>query len=479
MADNVNINRSSGYDLLDNFPGAGLQDYHDATREFKPSYERPDWRVEAVRSVVVLISLAVAWALWGLWKTSYCWGGRNWQACDSLLWWEPAGALLAVALVVGLPAARVLLWGLAEWRLAQARAARVATTYNRWGDPQRIDVLLPLVEEARRYQLATELKRQTAPYEWAHSINTYSPSNQPAKELPAPVETLALVPPETWLAWVNEQPHAILAAETGGGKSTTAKAILAPRIGGGEQVFIIDPHSDVWFDLPIAGGGENWSEVRAALDAVSTEYHARIAERERHRRETGAALPPEHWTRLTVLLDEAFIARTMLDVGRKGEITPWEAFTKVLGSGARKVRISILLLTQSANVEDLGLSGALRENFLRVALDSAAARKLVLAEEASPERRKLLLGSLEGQQYPAVCEYRGQVYALDRTGLDRVAAPKDARRAAWRPQLVAPVAADDATLEILRSLRAAGWTRKEVRASGLQFDNDLWAQAEP
>lgn len=478
MTQNVNVNRASGYDMLDNMPAAGLADYHDATREYKPSYERPDWRVEVVRSAALGAAVLLAWLLYAVWRLGYCWGSRNAASCERLDSAEPVLALLAIGLVVGLPAWRVALWGLAEWRLAQARAARVATTYNRWGDPQRIDVLLPLVEEARRYQLATELKRLTAPYETLHSINTYSPSNQPVKDLPAPAETLALVPPETWLAWVNEQPHTILAAETGGGKSTTAKAILAPRIGGGEQVFIIDPHSDVWFDLPIAGGGENWTEVRQALDAVSTEYHARIAEREAHRRETGAALPPEHWTRLTVLLDEAFLARVHLDTGRKGEVTPWEGFTKVLGSGARKVRISILLLTQSANVEDLGLSGALRENFLRVALDSASARKLVLAEEASPERRKLLLGALEGQQYPAVCEYRGQVYALDRTGLDRVPAPRDARRAAWCPPLVAPAAADDATLEILRSLRAAGWTRKEVRASGLQFDNDLWAQAE-
>lgn len=477
MAQQLNVTRSGPADLLDNMPAAGLMDYTDATREFKPSYERPDWRVEAVRAGVLLVSLTVAWALWGLWKTSYCWGGRNWQACAALLWWEPLGALLAVLVVVGLPAWRVTLWGMGEWRLAQARAARVATTFTRWGDPQRMDQPLSLAVEMERYRLATELKARTAPYEMLHSINTYSPSNQPGAALPAPAEVLTTILAAEWLAWVNDQPHTILAAETGGGKSTTAKAILAPRIAGGEQVFVIDPHSDVWFDLPIMGGGENWEEVRQALDAVSTEYLARVAARERHRRETGSALPPEHWTRLTVLLDEAFIVRVMLDTGRKGEITPWEAFTKVLGSGARKVRISLLLLTQSANVEDLGLSGALRENFLRVALDSAAARKLIMAEEASPARRKLLLGSLEGQQYPAVCEYRGQVYALDRTGLDRVPAPANARRAAWCPELVTPIVPDDAMMELLRQARAAGWTREQVRASGVRFTNDMWTAA--
>ena len=435
MADNVNINRSSGYDLLDNFPGAGLQDYHDATREYKPSWERPDWRVEAVRAVIVLVSLIIGWALWGLWKTSYCWGGRNWQACENLLWWEPLGALAAVLLVVGLPAWRVVLWGLGEWRLAQARAARVATTFNRFGDPQRIDVLLPLMEEMERYRLATQLKAQTAPYEMYHSVNTYSPSFQQPRDaaaLPAPVDA-PLVPWETWRQWADQVPHLMFAAETGGGKSTLAKAVLAPRIAGGEQAYIIDPHSDVWFDLPIMGGGENWDEVRQALRHVSAEYQRRIDERERYRRETGRALPLDHWTRLTVLLDEANITRLRLDTGARGRITPWQEFAQVLGSGARKVRISILLLCQSANVEDLGLSGPMRENFLRIALDSTAARKLIQVDEPNPERKKQLLAALDGMSYPAVAEHRGRVHLLDRTGLDRVPPPPNAAQAAWVP----------------------------------------------
>lgn len=433
MAQQVNVTRDSGAQLLDNFPGAGLADYHDATREYKPSWERPDWRVEAVRAVIVLVSLIIGWALWGLWKTSYCWGGRNWQACEAIQAWEPVGALLAVGVVVGLPAWRVALWGLGEWRLAQARAARVATTFDRFGNPQRVDLLLPLAEVMERYRMDVALKHATAPYEMYHSVNTYSPSNQPAPALPAPAEALAAIPPAEWLPWVDMQPHLIFAAETGGGKSTLAKAVLAPRIAGGEQAYIIDPHSDVWFDLPIMGGGENWDEVRQALRHVSAEYQRRIDERESYRRETGQALPLDHWTRLTVLLDEANITKLRLDTGARGRLTPWQEFAQVLGSGARKVRISILLLCQSANVEDLGLSGPMRENFLRIALDSTAARKLIQLDEPNPERKKALLQALDGMSYPAVAEHRGRVHLLDRTGLDRVPAPPDAARAAWVP----------------------------------------------
>jgi hypothetical protein len=479
----LNVNRTGGVvDALDNFPGAGLMDYHDGAREFKPSWERPDWRVELVRAFVLLASLAVAWLFFGLWKTSYCWGGRNYGACETLLWWEPAGALVAVLLVVGVPTSRVLLWAAAEWRLAQARAARVATTFNRFGDPQRIDVLLPLIEEARRYNLATELKRATAPYEWAHSINTYSPSNQPAAALPAP-ETAPLtpMPPDAWLPLIDEQPHLLLAAETGGGKSTLAKAVLAPRIAAGEHAYIIDPHSDSWFELPIMGGGENWAEVREALRHVAAEYGRRIDAREAHRRETGEALPVEHWTRLTVLLDEANITKLRLHTGPRGRLTPWEEFAQVLGSGARKVRISIILLCQSANVDDLGLSGPMRENFMRIALDSTAARKLVQADEPNAERKAQLLAALDGMHFPAVAEHRGRVLLLDRTGIQRVATPANALRAAWQPPIVLPVDddAEQRLRQFISDLKASGVTRERARSEfGLSFDNNLWGAVE-
>ncbi|MBX7251644.1 MAG: DUF87 domain-containing protein, partial [Candidatus Promineofilum sp.] len=69
------------------------------------------------------------------------------------------------------------------------------------------------------------------------------------------------VGPAAWLAWFDTRPHGLLAAETGGGKSTTAKAILKSRIERGEMVFILDPHSSDWFGLPSIGGGEDWGAV--------------------------------------------------------------------------------------------------------------------------------------------------------------------------------------------------------------------------
>lgn len=431
----VNVTKSGPADLLDNFPGAGLQDYTDATREYKPANERPDWRVEVARGVLILGGVALLWLFWGLWKTAYCWGGANWQACERINVAEPVAVVLLFlsAGAASLSRSAVRTW--AEWRMTTARAARIATTYNRWGDPQRVDVPLSLAEQMRRYDLATALKERTAPHEAWHSINTFSPSLQlpkgDAPALPPPAELAPLVPVSEWLSWVDGLPHVILAAETGAGKSTTAKAILAGRIAAGEHVFIIDPHSSDWFGLPSVGGGEDWPTVRMAMEAVVTEYRRRLETRDAYKRETGRELATDQFNRLTVLLDEANHARTALDRGRRGDVTPWQAFAQMLGSGARKVRISIVLLCQSANVQDLGLSSAMRENFTRIALDSAAARRLVEAEETNAERRRALYAALDGRDFPAVCEYRGRVHLLDRRGLDRVPAPADPQAALW------------------------------------------------
>ena len=50
----------------------------------------------------------------------------------------------------------------------------------------------------------------------------------------------------------------------------------------------------------------------------------------------------------------------------------------ILESEARKVGMCVALLTQTVNVEDIGLSAPLRENYTRLALGSAAVRKLII-----------------------------------------------------------------------------------------------------
>jgi hypothetical protein len=253
-------------------------------------------------------------------------------------------------------------------------------------------------------------------------------------ELPALPEPLSVAPvaADTWLDWLNRVPHIMLAAETGGGKTTTALHLIAPRLANGETVYIIDPNASGWGGLPSVGGGEDWRAVGAAMEAVIALYTERQQERARALVATQRELPHDAFGRLTVIVDEAYMAKQALDTGKE---SIWRRFVPILGSGARKVGISVVLLTQTVNVEDIGLSAPLRENYTRLALDSAAARKLIMAEEPDRARKAALLGALAGLKFPAVTERDGQCVLLDRSGFDRT--PNVGRYAGqvWVPEV--------------------------------------------
>jgi len=350
---------------------------------------------------------------------------------------------------------------------------------------------------------------------------------QPA-QLAEPVNVGPL-PSNEWLAWLDRQPHAMFAAKTGGGKSTIAKYGLGPRITAGESVFIIDPHSNGWFELPGVGGGEDWVRVEAAMMAVYAEYKRRLAERERHKRETGEELPHDFFPRLTVVFDEANNAQAAFEriySGAKRRLDPWPLFAQCLGSGARKVNISVWMLVQSALVEDLNLSGSMRQNFTRIGLDAYTIDQM-LREEKSKTRRDAIVALLPGASYPATAAIDHEVYLLDRAGLDRPPTPRNSALAAWdgwdydnnvalveetetmpalppqtlasvRPQPVerASVAvsavpsgrtdgrtvySQDRALLYLRALVRQGYTRDRARdwmdARGLAFQNSLFTKA--
>jgi hypothetical protein len=354
--------------------------------------------------------------------------------------------------------------------------------------------------------------------EWARhssyrSLNTLDLSQSGARSgeqehrAPAPdgPPALDLLPPAEWLAWFDESPHVILAAQTNKGKSTTAKAILARRIETGSAVLVLDPHSSEWLGLPSIGGGDDWTAIRQAMDAVFNEYTRRLQERDTYQRGTGKELAPSHFRRLTVLLDEANHARMHLDSARRTEISAWQQFAQVLGSGARKVNISILLLAQSANVDDLGISATMRRNFTRLALDHATCRQLIQQDEGDPARRRQLYAALEGQAYPAVAAKDGTCYVLDRTGLNRLTRPSmaDVDAAVWErasdlarshpgagtdgdetPQNEGAVwdgdgdapLTDAERLALLVQLRRDGVSREDARGR-LAFRNEEWTEA--
>lgn len=476
-----------------------------------------------------LLLLVFSWLL----RVGLCWGESEYFISTECSVARGFAWLAMIApFLIGVALAGVELWR--RTTLTQSEALRTRITRDRYSNPIDAAAIIEKTQAQlwNELLLATKAELEMAPYKQlpagldSLSLSSSSKSDTLGAAAPQLAEQLQATPVSEWLGWLDERPHLLLAAETGGGKTTTTKVILAHRIANGEKVFLIDPHSSDWLGVPSVGGGEDWNEVTAALGSVAEEYRARLEAREAYLAETGKELDRSHFERLTVLLDEANNTQGALDNGPRGKVTPWKEFVKVLGSGARKVNISIILLCQSANVEDLGISGGMRQNFTRVALDDRNIKQMVQFEETNPERRKALYAALEGRSYPATVVRGSQVYLLDRTGLDTypLPSPEEARRAVWdrrgytssgdSPASVATVrpqtaeksqigtstngrtdgrARSDAEklrsnwhlrdyrLRVLSALRKNGKTRDEARAilttRGLSFENADWTAA--
>lgn len=506
---NITVNRQGREAFYDNDPdGDYYAAYATAKREYNPKQNRIDWRATAVLVFGTLIALVVCFILFQVWKLIYCWSGVNWATCNTINTLEPYAPLTIALLVIISISLKVLVPVWTKARLDNAIANRTNLVLNRFGDQMPADLFdrLPTPELVAyllaQYTTATEMESAIARYKIYRSVNSLNLStaaNGSQSYLEAAdqdAETLAPLPIAQWLPFVSDRPHVLLAAATGEGKTVTAKALIAQRLQGGSLVMVIDPHSDAWFDLPIRGGGEDWTDVKAAIGEVYAEYRTRMQTRDRYLIETQKALGADHFQELTVLVDEAYLLRGELDHGSKRVTNYWDLLARVLSSGARKVNISVILISQTANVEDLGISGPLRRNFARIALDVGAIKEMIKQEEIDRDRKLMLYQSIIGMQYPATTVMQSQVELLDRAGLLDIAnSVSSARASAWSASVrledvlasESEPLADRQTADseerralylAVRAARVNGYTREAARSElGLVFDNDLWTLA--
>ena len=186
----------------------------------------------------------------------------------------------------------------------------------------------------------------------------------------------------------------------------------------------------------------------------------------------------------------------------------WKEFIKQLGSEARKVNISCVMLTQSPLVQDIGLNTSMQRNFRSVALDHACIRTLLDRAELNKARREVVAEKMSGQDFPAAVEFSGEVFLLDRSSLEHQR-DHDLIQASWqgyelsvRPSASEEVAeigvfrgctdgrtrtdgeivvSDDDKLDLLRAMRADGKTRDQARDTlamlGVRFENADWTKA--
>lgn len=315
----------------------------------------------------------------------------------------------------------------------------------------------PLVAEAQQIQLEA-IRAQFSQYP---NLSTLSQPNTAAPKVETPLLLSAgpaLVPDREWLGWIERTPHLMIAGRTNAGKTTLATAILASRTS--EQLAILDPHDQPgkWFGSVAIGGGRDYESIFDALEGLLSEMDSRY---------TAYNRGESRFDRLTALIDEvpAIVLR---------DKKLWAQFASQLGSEARKVNMSMVLLTQSPLVRDIEISSVMRENFTRIALGDQASE--LLKEETDRTRKAGLLELLKGLEYPAAMEYRGELHLLDTTNVPSLA--RNARGARlWVPEQRCPkVTQESATRKALAQLKARGYSRDQARATGLSFTNETWGE---
>lgn len=380
--------------------------------EFAPWQPAPRGRMQwaeitAIGGVVILLLLTVYWLVGRDIKAWIQYGGGDWVPKTAI-----AMAFLFAAL-----------WGLRRVLLVDQRGYQVPI----W-DVHR--VLPPLIQVDATFAGTPGRAVRAQTIQYPTKLELPAPPEPPQIEVLDPGPDIGPLQLDDWMYRLNEQPHAIFAAKTKGGKSTMAKVGLRPRIAANESIFILDPHSNGWLNLPSVGGGLNWDEIEDAMATITTLYKNRMDEREYHMRHTGQELSQSHFPRVTVVFDEANEARTNIEARHKRGASPWQPFTEIMSSGARKVGISLWLICQSALIKNLGGSTVMRRNFTVFALDHATIRELIEDEEPMKVRRDAILNAIGGASFPAATALEGQAFLLDRTNIDRLA-PDNARGCAW------------------------------------------------
>lgn len=451
MAETLNINRAIVAEDGDSADRAKLPD-HTSTGRRSPRQGRLSaqaWTLLSACALIALVALG-AW-LWG-----------EWQVLDVTM--PYATGAVRLLLLVGVPAMGVV--GLGGWLYGKAQTGRIVRLEN--DHPASVEaVLAGRLSETQQATLAAFYQTQVtwAQHSGLRSLNQLDMSGakpeagkaQAPAQLQAPV--VDLVPDSEWLSWIDRTPHLLIAGRTNAGKTTLATAVLAQR--SREQLCILDPHDQPgkWFGGKAIGGGRDYDAVYAALAGVLSEMDARYSAYNQ-----GAV----DFDRLTVLIDEvpAIVLR---------DKASWARFASQLGSEARKVSMSMVLLTQSPLVRDIEISSVMRENFTRIALGDQAAR--LLSDESDGKRKAALLELLRGQQHPAAMEYQGEVHLLDTSGVPALARQAGRARLWVPPQAPPQLDASSATRKALAALKARGVTRDVARdVYKLRFENDVWGQ---
>lgn len=427
--------------------------------------ERSTRRLPAQAWIILTIAtlIVLAFVLWGVYS-----------AIQALLWEYPWASavmgllLLLVACVAILALAYTLVMRLYLW----VQGSRIIRS--------RLDVPIDSMMVLNRDPIALEsahLAYETAkiPSMINPLITTWTSPQTPQPKTEAPLLLTSgpsLVPDREWLGWLNEAPHGLIAGSTNSGKTTIARIALRQALEGGAAGFVIDPKGKDWYGLPVVGSGRQFAPILSALDGVREEMQQRFLAYGQGERV---------FTPLVIVVDEV---PDIMDACKnaRGTISDprWSLFARSLGSLAREVQIRVWLLTQSPNVEDIGINGGMRANYTRLALREKI--PLLLNEDVDPARREALRKLYSGQQHPAAMIRNGQAHLLDTSRVVDLSS-QPYRGMGWLPpvdcqQPTKPsISIDELLVRAVRQGKTREATRATFQAKGLGFKDEQWTEA--
>lgn len=214
------------------------------------------------------------------------------------------------------------------------------------------------------------------------TIHTMAQSVRPA--LPALTLSAAVIEPSyyNWENAVDEGVGFIVAGNSGSGKSSVA-TWLAGLITQQEPSLccVLDPHwNDIWPQQGLLSIG-NIEEIEEATKALIAELDLRC-----DRKGKGIEIGDP----ILVIADEINAC-----LERFKHPKSIESALKRLGSEGRKFGITLIAINQSSNVDDLGISGPYRSNYVLILLGASARKE---AEKMGKDTQPLI----QGCAYPCV-----------------------------------------------------------------------------
>jgi energy-coupling factor transporter ATP-binding protein EcfA2 len=235
-------------------------------------------------------------------------------------------------------------------------------------------------EQAEKYQHRRDV------LEWASEeaqISAIAKSVQPS--LPSLQLAPAVPQPPALYNWqdaIDEGVGFIIAGNSGSGKSSVA-TWLTGLLTQAEpaQCLVLDPHwNDIWAQQGLSSIGKI-EEIEKTIKALLKELDERC-DRKGKSRPLGDPL--------LIIADE--IGACL----ERFKDPKWiQSALKRLGSEGRKFKMTLIAINQSQNVEDLGISGSLRNNYVLILLGAAARKQ---AQLMGKEYQDIL----KGTAYPCV-----------------------------------------------------------------------------